>query len=548
MIKNQFLNELHEMAANLQQQLEAQQIGFDPKKTGIRRQRIFNGDFEYFAYNYFPHHIWGQPSKFQKHFCQRIPNLLKQQHGCIEWWIAPRGEGKTSLLTKITPIWVIIQALQKPLVLIDYIIIIGAEMTMPAKIIEVIKSELCFNNMLKIDFPEITGKGILWRIGEIITKNNIKIEGFGADQAIRGTFHGSSRPQLILGDDLITDREARSPTERNNRWNWFNQAIRYLGPPDGTVKSINVATVLNSDDPVSRAKSNSTIGHTVHHFKALEQLPTRMDLWEQCESLMRNQDQGNQHPSPSYLFYQKHRTEMEKGAKNSWPSVRSLYDLMRSRADNPKSFSSEMQGEARNLEQQIFHTYKFWVHENSHWRYYGACDPSMGYSEKHHPSAIIIGGWDIKNKQLHIIEATIKRRYPSKLESDLIQYQKKYQMAAIAFENNNAYEYMRKSLMENASSNGIILPLIGITASVPMDVRIDSLEPYITGLNPTILFHSTLTQLLNELETWPEKQSHHHYDGLSALHLLYSLVISRHTELSRIKTALKRNIYNGYAP
>ena len=97
--------------------------------------------------------------------------------------------------------------------------------------------------------------------GEYVSQSGVKVEPFGAEQAIRGTFFGASRPKALFGDDLITDTEAKSPTERENRWNWVERAIDYLGPPDGSVKFMAVGTILNTDDVISRAKI--TIGHRV---------------------------------------------------------------------------------------------------------------------------------------------------------------------------------------------------------------------------------------------------------------------------------------------
>jgi predicted phage terminase large subunit-like protein len=170
-------------------------------------------------------------------------------------------------------------------------------------------------------------------------------------------------------------------------------------------------------------------------------------------------------------------------------------------------------------------------------KYYGGCDPSMG---KNNPSAIVTGCWDTENEKLYLVEAEIKHRSASQLETDLINLQLKYNMLGIAFENNNAYEYMRADLMEKASQKGVILPLIPITSKIPLEVRIEAMEPFICSLEPKILFHSGLSQLLSELETWPEKQSHHHYDGLSALGLLFEMIIKRHAHLPRLKTSNQR--------
>ncbi|WP_375591727.1 hypothetical protein [Chitiniphilus eburneus] len=548
-----FLGELRELSAQLQRDIEAHQSGLDaaPEAIRERRRRVLAGDFEFFAYTYFPHHIRGTPSLFQAHFCRRLPQLLREPGGVTEWWIAPRGEAKSSLLTKIGPVWCAVQALLQrpdiraeigwagpPPLFVDYLILLGAETRLPTKLLEVVKTELTANAALALDFPEACGRGPVWKVGEFVTRTGVKVEPFGAEQAIRGTFHGASRPKLLLGDDLITDAEAKSPTERDNRWTWLTKAIDYLGPPDGSVKYLGVGTVLNRDDPISRARR--TIGHIVHHFRAIETLPTHMDLWEQCQALMLNEDRhaeeaanadGRKLPEsdlPSFRFYRGNRALMDAGAVISWPAVRSLYWLMRQRAKSMAAFATEMQGEARDDADKVFAHVQFWVQRMPDWSMFGACDPSMGRGETSDPSAILVGGWDRVAKKLHVVEAEIKRRVPSKLEADLIAAQRASRCLAIGFENNNAYEHSRLTFVQAGLDAGVPLPLVGVTATVPAEVRIDSLEPYITDrLAPRILISPALTQLLAELDTWPEPQSGHHYDGLTALHILWMIASTR---------------------
>jgi hypothetical protein len=553
--------------AALRREIEAKAVGIDPSHRAIRERRlkVLSGDFRFFCYTYFPHHIWGEPSRFQAHFMERFPQLLMQNGGCIEWWIAPRGEAKSTLITKIGPVFIVAMGLLQskdvraelklagePPPFLDYITFLGAETSMPDKLIEVCKTELCFNPQLKMDFPEICGPGKLWRIGECITANGVKLEGFGADQAIRGTFHGASRPKVLLGDDLITDQEAKSPTERENRWNWYKRAVKYLGPPDGSVKALNAATVLNADDPVSRAKKS--LGQTVHHFRAIEQFPARLDLWRECEAIMRSQDStvndefnargqvpGNE-DWPSYQFYRLHKAEMDAGAVISWPSVRALYSLMRDRADDLAAFGTEMQGDARAQDDKFFSLVAHWsggiLH---HWRLFGACDPSLGQSEKADPSALIVGAYAPDIRKLHVVEADIKRRVPDKLMEAMLGMQRKYSCLAWAFENNAAFEYMRQSFIERGMEAGVPLPLVGVTATVAQEVRIESLQEFIGGLNPRILFHPGLCALLAELDTWPEKQTRHHYDGLTALHLLWMLSVTRTMKLPTLPSIPRRS-------
>lgn len=549
-----FRDELAELATELRRDIEAHATGLDPSpaaRLARRRRVLVDGDYRFFAYTYFPHHIRGEPSLFQAHLCERFPKLLRQSGGTREWWVAPRGEAKSSLATKIGPVYIIVQGLlQRDDVrteigwsgelppYLDYLILLGAETRLPTKLLEVVKTELTANAALALDFPEVCGKSSIWRVGEFVSKNGVKVEPFGAEQAIRGTFHGASRPKVLFGDDLITDAEAKSPTERENRWTWLEKAIDYLGPPDGSVKYVGVGTVLNKDDPISRAKKS--IGHIVHHFRAIAQMPTNMDLWQQCEELMLNADKRavdeaardgrviSDEALPSHQFYAAHRAEMDEGAVISWPSVRTLFWLMRQRAKSPRAFATEMQGDPRTDDDKVFGHITFWVNKLSQWLMFGGCDPSMGKGESSDPSAIIVGGLDVVSRKLHVEYAEIKRRVPSKLAADLIKVQREFRCLAFGFENNNAYEWARQDLLKTGLRAGVPLPLVAVTATVAPEVRIDSLEPYITDrLAPSLLLHPSLTALLAELDSWPEPQTAHHYDGLSALHILWMVAQTR---------------------
>lgn len=561
-----FLDELAALRASLVREIEAHQLGLDPAPAAVaarRRRVLVDRDFWFFATTYFPHHVRGEPSAFQAHFARRFPALLAQPGGAIEWWIAPRGECKTSLCTKIGPCWIAVQGLleregvraelglgdtRPPYN--DYVILLGAETSMPTKLLEVVRTELTHNAALAMDFPDACGRGQVWKVGEIVTRTGVKIEPFGAEQAIRGTFHGASRPKVLLPDDLITDKEAKSPTERENRWNWLERAVSYLGPPDGSVKLAGVGTVLSHDDPISRAKR--TVGHVVHHFKAIEQLPDRMDLWERCEELMRNADREAERKQsasgapvsgedlPSAKFYRRQQRVMERGAVTSWPAVRNLYWLMRQRAKNPRAFATEMQGEPRAEGDQVFHRVQFWVRRGPLWVYYGACDPSMGKGESSDPSAVLIGAWDTDRQRLHVVHAGIKRRIPTRLLADLISAQREFGCVVMGFENNSAFEYMRQQFIRTALEQGVMLPLVGITATVDPQVRIDSLEAPVCDIEPRILFSADQTQLLAELDTWPEPQPHHHYDGLTALHILWMVASTRAGGVPRVASAGRR--------
>jgi hypothetical protein len=565
----EFLDEVQALIEQTRRDIEAHSIGLDPKPAAKRerRRRVLGGDFTFFAYTYFPHHIRGKPSEFQAHYCERVPQILDYDGGRREWWRAPRGEAKTSLATKITPCYATVRALMgKPEVrkeiewtgevppIIDYMVILGAELRLPTKLLEVIKLELTVNPALAMDFPEVCGRSNVWKVGEIVTRNGVRIEPFGADQAIRGTFHGSERPKLALADDLITDKEAKSPTIREKRWSWLEQAIEYLGPPDGSMKFIGVGTSIAKGDPITRAGNEP--GHIVHTFRALIKPPKRMDLWAKCEERMLNADREAERELadkgeiprledlPSYRYYRQNQKKMDAGAVTSWPAVRTLYELMRKRARNKKAFEAEMQQNPRSDEEKVFTGIQFWVQLLPAWVPFGGCDPSMGQGQTSHPSAICIGYMDLKHQVLHVAHASSRRRVPSKLSWDLITLQREHQMQAIGFENNNAYEAMRQNFIEDALREQVILPLVPVTATVSPEIRIEGLEPFINSSNPKILCSQECRTLLEQLEDWPEKQPHHHYDILIALHLLWQVAVARAGGLPTIVTGRIRDQVN----
>ncbi len=89
-----FKKELAILSGQLLRDIEAHQSGLDASPAAIaeRRRRVLkDGDFQFFAYTYFPHHIRGTPSSFQGHFCQRFPQLLEQPRGATHHSSAPRG-------------------------------------------------------------------------------------------------------------------------------------------------------------------------------------------------------------------------------------------------------------------------------------------------------------------------------------------------------------------------------------------------------------------------------------------------------------------------
>jgi hypothetical protein len=141
------------------------------------------------------------------------------------------------------------------------------------------------------------------------------------------------------------------------------------------------------------------------------------------------------------------------------------------------------------------------------------------------------------------VDESIQLRSPSDLLSAMVELHQKWNISLWGFENNNSYDYMRTEFMQYALRDSkLLMPIVGMTATVAQEIRIESLQPYLVALDPNILFSHDIPLLERELNTWPKKQSEHHYDGLVALQLLWSVAITKSGSHSRITTSKPREI------
>ena len=76
-------------------------------------------------------------------------------------------------------------------------------------------------------------------------------------------------------------------------------------------------------------------------FKAVKEMPSRMDLWISVCALCPAADG----PELARAFYDARKADMDKGAVVSWPTFRPLYTLMCKRAEDRAAFDAEQQND-----------------------------------------------------------------------------------------------------------------------------------------------------------------------------------------------------------
>lgn len=212
--------------------------------------------------------------------------------------------------------------------------------------------------------------------------------------------------------------------------------------------------------------------------------------------------------------------------------------------DGHESFDSELQNDPINNENASFTNFIFWMDVCPAWTFFGACDPSLGKTNKHNdPSAILIGGLDRSTGKMDIVEALIRRRIPDLIISDMIALQQQYNCVMWFIEAVQFQEFLRTELMNRAAAAGIYLPASPIIPHADKVLRIESLQPPVSsGL---IRFRQEQSVLLEQMRHFPKGD---HDDGPDCLHMLYTnaLKFSRPAEIRLGRPLSARSMLKGF--
>jgi predicted phage terminase large subunit-like protein len=531
--RREFERALAELGSELRRQIECSVEGFEPDPAAAAQRRArAQDDFRFFAHTYFPHYLDFEDSELHSFLYQELPTIVNDPRGVHLAVAAPRGEAKSTIVALIFVIWCVLTGRK------HYIILIMDAFEQAAEHMESLRAELDSNPRLLNDYPKATGQGRVWREGVIVTRNNVKIQGAGSGKKIRGRRHGPHRPDLVIGDDLENDENVVNPAQRDKLEGWLKKTVLQLGDASGRMDAIVIGTILHYDSVLNRLLSNPLWRR--RRFQALIDWPDRMDLWEQFEERLLNRGEDD-----AMRFYGAHRAAMDAGARVSWPSARPLVRLMIVRArDGHDTFDSEYQNDPINSANATFGTIILWAEENPRWVFLGACDPSLGkFGKQRDPSAILVGGFDRETGLLDVVEARIKKRVPDLIIETIIELQRVYRCHAWAIESVQFQEFLRTELVKRSAAAGVPVPAVGVTPGTDKSLRIESLQPHLA--NGLIRLHSSQTTLLQQLRHWPKAD---HDDGPDALHMLWSLALSRLPGSGRIVTRRRTGgaDYRGY--
>ena len=523
--KKDFLKDLAAFADATRRTIESRVSGFSNAPADIQKRRKAAVDFEIFARTYFPHYVTGLKSVLHEYLYERLQTV--NGSGAKIAVAAPRGEAKSTIVSLIFVLWCV--CLNRK----HFIVIMMDAWEQVAPMVEAIKAELEFNPRLILDFPESAGKGTLWREGVIVTKNSIKIQGFGSGKRLRGVRHGAFRPDLCILDDIENDENVRSPAQRDKLYNWVVKAVLKLGPTDDSMDVVYIGTILHYDSVLNRILKNKL--WETRKFRAIMRWPDRMDLWEEWETVLLNDG-----PTEAETFYNNHAAELEAGAVVSWPAQRPLKKLMTLRArDGHESFDSELQNDPILITGALISNYL------DIYRSFLAKKSRRSLSDVAKDFAYT-GKWNYRDRstgKMDIVEALIRRRIPDLIISDMIALQQQYNCVMWFIEAVQFQEFLRTELMNRAAAAGIYLPASPIIPHADKVLRIESLQPPVSsGL---IRFRQEQSVLLEQMRHFPKGD---HDDGPDCLHMLYTnaLKFSRPAEIRLGRPLSARSMLKGF--
>lgn len=472
-------------------------------------------DLALFCKTFFPKIFNSEFCSFHDEVFQTLQDYVMNRKDEKYYYVrgAPRGHGKSQILTFGFPLWCICYNYGKN------ILIVSDTNEQAMQFVCAIRDELEENEVLRDTFGDLAG-GRVWTNTKIQTSNKMQIVGKGAQQKLRGIKYRQYRPDIIIVDDLENDESVETEAQRQKLLNWFQKALIPCGST--TEKIIYIGTILNYESLLNKILTLPEYSMWDRKkYQAVIKF-SESPLWDEWETILKNEDI----PCPAQqakTFFLQHREEMLAGTEVLWADKQEdyYYDLMLMRIMNPDAFDSEYQNDPVSESQRDFKEewFQYWEILPEIRDIYIACDPSLAKRDKADKSAIITLGRG-KDNFLYVIEADVQRRKPDKIIDDLISkcitYQgmlRKVGIEAVQFQFFFAQECGRRALAQN-----IALPIEPMQNMSDKALRIKGLIPFVK--NGYIKFNREQKRLLDELRRFPKGSD----DAMDALKMAVDLV------------------------
>jgi len=329
---------------------------FFQSTIGQVKRKVGENSIRFFADSYLTEYMKHKTSRAHDRIYKLLDDLYRHRGRRVA--IAGfRGLGKTTLVTNFLVAHAICYGKEKNIAICSN----TSEQAMDK--IEDIRKMFIENASLRKDFAEVFGpkdKMPVWRKGEIITNNGIRIKAYGYKQGIRGSKHGADRPSLAIADDLDSDVNSNSLEQKDKLKEWFMGSFLRVG--DQKTNFIVLGNIFHRYSVIGDLCTDDD-----HHewekcrIPILERFPDALELWEKCWAIEcgREEFQGARGRGAAEAFYNANREAMDRGAVLTWPERDRIFPILMEFERDHETFNAEYQNIPRNPANNVFYGMMF---------------------------------------------------------------------------------------------------------------------------------------------------------------------------------------------
>ncbi|WP_148335308.1 phage terminase large subunit [Bacillus sp. AP8] len=463
-------------------------------------------------------------AQFHREICSDIDEVsnVNTNEKLVE--AAPRSHGKSSYLSKATPLREVVYRKRK------YIIIISETPSVSVPNLEWIAGQLKTNTKLREDFGPLlspkqqinpkdnSSEFIAWEDqgADLPPKLLTLVQAASTGQALRGRNWNGTRPDLIIGDDLEDIKTNAATKElREKLRDWFSQTVMPLGDPKGKRTAFIIMGTVVHEDSLLNDLLHNRADFKSKKYRAIIEDPLRMDLWDECKSIYQSdQIAVNEREAKAREFYEANRELMDEGAIVLWEEVQPIWRLMTWKwANGSKAFNTEYQNEPRDEESQIFNPNTFQYFSESDLLdeygrqmpldFYAFWDVAMGKSSRSDYNAIVTIARNRMTGVIYIIDAWAKKCPAHEALNVAVDKIKEYEHKIFAVETIGAghdfYRQLRDRLAKEKVYSTKLKPIAHHGAN--KEKRIEALEPMCE--NGFLRFQKRQGLLIEQLEQFP---------------------------------------------
>lgn len=418
----------------------------------------------------------------------------------------PRGHAKSAILSNAFPIHQIVFKKRR------YIIIISETEGMSRRFVEWISGQLKHNKKLRADYGVLLHENKMANESDnlegFITLSNIKVQAASMGKQLRGSRHGSVRPDCIIGDDLESSKNTNTPQLRERNLHWYNSVVQPMGDPARTC-FVYMGTLVHAGGLLPAILQRSDYDSAI--YSAIVSEPERQDLWEHVEKILRDVENPNREYEADKFYYE-NKEEMDRGARTLWNERFTYYELMKIKINiGSKAFASEYLNKPSDEESCIFKKDMFTFYKESdlneklkqnQLELYGFWDIAIGKNQRSDYNAIVIVGRDRYNQTLSVVDCWASKVPMHEAKRQVMKMIRHWKPRVFGIETIQAQYEMYRQVRQECMEEGLFSTrIMAINPKGKKEERIESLEPLVES--GFLRFNRGHRLLLEQMEMFP---------------------------------------------